>query len=163
MTGMRKSQPKIKSVKAGAPVTGVRRAPATAASGAGVHWTRVSAAAPEAVGASAPPAMRGETIGVRQLRDSLSEQLRSVRVGRTLTVTDHGEPIAMLVPYGLPAGVIRVLSEGRATWNGSKVRVTPPKYENTGQPLSELVIEMREEHEREFDEAIRAAPEDLRR
>lgn len=100
---------------------------------------------------------------MRELRDSFSERLRSVRAGKTLTVTDHGEPVAMLIPYGLPAGVIRMLSEGRATWSGRKVRITPPKYENTGQSLSDLVIQMREEHERELDEAIRAAPEDVRR
>lgn len=160
MMKARKAEPNRKSVKAVPFGAGVRGRAITA-SDTGVRRTRVPAAAPDR--SAGVPATRGETIGVRELRDSLSEQLRSVRVGRTLTVTDHGEPIAMIVPYGLPSGVIRLLSEGRATWSGRKVRITPPKYENTGQSLSDLVIQMREEHERELNEAIRAAPEDLRR
>lgn len=150
MTKTRKVEPKKKSVK-----TEVRKAEPRRRAAAGARAQK-----PDPEGLADP---RRPTIGVRELRDSLSEQLRSVRVGRTLTVTDHGEPIAMLVPYGLPASVIKMLSEGRATWNGGKVRITPPKYQNSGQPLSELVIQMREERERELDEAIRATPEDLRR
>ncbi len=163
MVKARKVEPNRNGVTTAASASVARHGSATAASEAGVHRTRVPAAAPDRGAGAGAPAERHETIGVRELRDSFSERLRSVRAGKTLTVTDHGEPVAMLIPYGLPAGVIRMLSEGRATWSGRKVRITPPKYENTGQSLSDLVIQMREEHERELDEAIRAAPEDVRR
>ena len=37
-------------------------------------------------------------IGIRELRDRLSKHLAQVRDGRTITVTDHGQPIARIVP-----------------------------------------------------------------
>jgi prevent-host-death family protein len=37
-------------------------------------------------------------IGIRQLRDELSRRLNEVREGRTITVTQHGRPIARIVP-----------------------------------------------------------------
>lgn len=39
-------------------------------------------------------------IGVRELRDTLSRQLAEVRAGHVVTVTDHGQPIARIVPVG---------------------------------------------------------------
>ena len=150
----RKAEPKKKSVKTAASGTGVRRRPATAA-------------VPDrgVMPATRQETTRQETIGVRELRDSFSERLRSVRAGKTLTVTDHGEPVAMLIPYGLPAGILRMLSEGTLTWSGSKHYPPPlPPYVPTGgKTLTDIVLEMREEHERELDIAIRSSAEDLRR
>ena len=123
---------------------------------------RVTAGAPD-LGASAP-AMRGETIGVRELRDSFSERLRSVRAGTTLTVTDHGEPVAMLIPYGLPAGVLRMLSEGTLTWSGSKDY--PPPFLLVAPiraPATDWYLEMKAEDDRALDAAIGASAADLRR
>ena len=37
-------------------------------------------------------------IGVRELREGLSRALRRVRAGETLEVTDHGRPVARIVP-----------------------------------------------------------------
>ena len=37
-------------------------------------------------------------IGIRELRDGLSRHLASVREGHTITVTDHGKPIARIIP-----------------------------------------------------------------
>ena len=33
-------------------------------------------------------------VGVRELRDGLSRHLATVREGHTITVTDHGRPVA---------------------------------------------------------------------
>lgn len=149
MAKTRKAEPKKKSVKSAASGTRVPR--------------RSAAATVRDVGARTP-AMREETIGVRELRDSFSERLRSVRAGKTLTVTDHGEPVAMLIPYGLPAGILRMLSEGALTWSGSKDYPPPlPPYVPTGEKsLTDFVLEMREEHDRALDRAISASAEDLR-
>lgn len=38
------------------------------------------------------------TVGVRELRDNLSRYLDLVREGATITVTDHGVPVATLAP-----------------------------------------------------------------
>lgn len=37
-------------------------------------------------------------IGIRELRDGLSRYLAEVRAGRVVTITDHGQPIARIVP-----------------------------------------------------------------
>lgn len=37
-------------------------------------------------------------IGVRELREGLSKVLRRVRAGETLEITDHGRPVARIVP-----------------------------------------------------------------
>lgn len=43
------------------------------------------------------------SVGIRELRDRLSHYLREVeRTGEPVTVTDHGRPIAELVPVAEP-------------------------------------------------------------
>ena len=39
-----------------------------------------------------------ETIGVRELRQNASRYLARVAKGETIQVTDHGRPVALLVP-----------------------------------------------------------------
>lgn len=85
-------------------------------------------------------------IGVRELRDGLSKHLHAVREGQEIVVTDHGKPVARLVPYDQPSPLDRLIADGL---------VTPPKDPRPsgklpepidlgpGVNLSELVIEMR--------------------
>lgn len=54
-------------------------------------------------------------VGVRDLRNSLSRHLAEVRAGRTVTVTDHGHPIARIVPIGAPSRFDQLVAEGRIT------------------------------------------------
>lgn len=44
-------------------------------------------------------------IGIRELRDGLSRYLAAVRGGDVVTVTDHGKPVARLVPYAAESGL----------------------------------------------------------
>jgi prevent-host-death family protein len=37
-------------------------------------------------------------IGIRELRESLSRALRRVRAGEILEITEHGRPVARIVP-----------------------------------------------------------------
>jgi prevent-host-death family protein len=53
-----------------------------------------------------------ESVGVRQLRDGLSRYLAEVRAGHTVTITDHGRPIARIVPVDEPIPLERLTSEG---------------------------------------------------
>ena len=39
-------------------------------------------------------------VGIADLKARLSEHLRAVRKGRTLTVLDRDRPVARIVPYG---------------------------------------------------------------
>lgn len=42
--------------------------------------------------------MKGDTVGVRELRQNLSVYLRQVAAGRSLRVTERGRTVAALVP-----------------------------------------------------------------
>jgi prevent-host-death family protein len=81
-------------------------------------------------------------VGVRELRDGLSRHLAEVRSGRTLTVTDHGRPIARIVPVDRPTRLERLIAEGR-------VRPAQRPKEDAPEPLlvqgtvSDLVSDQR--------------------
>jgi prevent-host-death family protein len=72
------------------------------------------------------------SVGVRELRDNLSEYLRRVREGELLVITDRGRPIGELGPAagGRVAERARALvRRGAATWSGGKPRGldSPPR------------------------------------
>jgi prevent-host-death family protein len=54
-------------------------------------------------------------VGVKEFRDSLSKHLANVRTGGTVTVTDHGRPVARLVPVGIPSKLEQLIADGRVT------------------------------------------------
>ncbi|MGH7641467.1 MAG: type II toxin-antitoxin system Phd/YefM family antitoxin [Candidatus Dormibacteria bacterium] len=43
-------------------------------------------------------------IGAYEAKTRLSELLREVEQGKRFTITKHGVPIALLLPFGSPAG-----------------------------------------------------------
>ena len=53
------------------------------------------------------------TVGVRGLRGTLSQYLAEVKRGHTVTITEHGTPIARLVPIGAPTALETLRKEGR--------------------------------------------------
>lgn len=79
---------------------------------------------------SQPRELAMETIGVRELKNSLSRVLKRIQAGARITVTDRGKPVAILGPAepspDLDA-VYRMVAEGRARWNGTK-----PKFPRHG-------------------------------
>jgi prevent-host-death family protein len=55
-----------------------------------------------------------ERVGVRELRQNLSVYLRRVKAGESLEVTEHGHPVAALVPMRDPDDPIeRMIADGR--------------------------------------------------
>ena len=55
-----------------------------------------------------------DRVGIRELRQQASALLKRVVGGETIEVTDHGHPIARIVP--LRAGILdQLVLEGRAT------------------------------------------------
>jgi prevent-host-death family protein len=63
-----------------------------------------------------------KTVGVRELKNRLSEYLRQVRSGASVLVTDRGEVVAELTPPGLgstdsavPPGLMALARRGLAT------------------------------------------------
>jgi len=81
-------------------------------------------------------------VGIRELRDGLSRHLAEVRKGRTLTVTDHGRPIARIVPVGAPGALERLIAEGRVRPAKRRKRPAPEPVATAG-TVSDLVAEQR--------------------
>jgi prevent-host-death family protein len=52
------------------------------------------------------------SVGIRELRDGLSKHIAAVRDGATITVTDHGEPVARISPIGVPTALERLIADG---------------------------------------------------
>ena len=61
-------------------------------------------------------------VGIADLKAHLSEYLRNVRRGQTLTVLDRKTPVARIVPYDAQAP----LEVRRATRNPKDLRLPPP-------------------------------------
>ena|ERR1700730_4617175 len=66
--------------------------------------------------------MNVKTVGIRELKNRLSEYLRQVRSGESLLVTDRGEVVAEFSPPGLtvadasvPAGLLALAKRGLVT------------------------------------------------
>lgn len=63
--------------------------------------------------------MARNVIGARELKTRLGTYLRRVREGRTLVVTDRGEPVAELRPLpsddSLPAALVKLSTKGTVT------------------------------------------------
>lgn len=81
-------------------------------------------------------------VGVRELRDQLSRHLAEVRQGRTVTVTDHGRPIARIVPVDRPTKLEQLRAEGRVQRAPTRKRPAPAPLA-TGGTVSDLVGEQR--------------------
>ena len=63
-----------------------------------------------------------KTVGVRELKNRLSEYLRHVRAGEAVLVTDRGEVVAELIPPGhgttdasVPPGLLALAKRGLVT------------------------------------------------
>lgn len=86
-------------------------------------------------------------VGTRELKNKLSEYLRRVKAGETITVTEHGRAIGQIIPASttVEEKMKAMTASGRVEWNGSKPRTYQTKVKNTGKrQLSDLVAEDRE-------------------
>jgi prevent-host-death family protein len=88
-------------------------------------------------------------VGARELKVRLGTYLRQVRQGRTLVVTDRGEPVAELRPLGGGGGMDAVLAKLAAL--GAVTRPTRRTLrpfrpiEIGGEPLSKAVLDDRDD------------------
>ncbi len=90
------------------------------------------------VAMSRPP----RSVGVRELKDSLSRYLRRVRAGETIVVTDRGRAVARLVPTEWTPGLVEMARSGELIpAERSRRRVLRPLPYRAGRKiLSDIVI-----------------------
>lgn len=81
-------------------------------------------------------------VGVRELRDGLSRHLGFVRDGHTITVTDHGRPVARIVPIGVPTKLEQLIAEGKVTAARRRRHPLPTPIDAAGS-VSDLIDEQR--------------------
>jgi prevent-host-death family protein len=83
-------------------------------------------------------------MGIRELRDSLTQTIRRVRAGETIEVTNDGEPVAVISPYRR-SRLDQLIAEGKAT-PGRQFRPPTKLYEAKG-PItaSEAILQDRAE------------------
>jgi prevent-host-death family protein len=88
----------------------------------------------------------GLQVGIKELRDGLSRYLDRVREGGTITVTDHGRPIARIRPVGRLTTYEQMKLDGRITPARVPKGTTPlpePVETTDGGSLMEFIDEQR--------------------
>lgn len=82
------------------------------------------------------------SIGIRELRDTLSKQIAAVREGETIIVTDHGKPVARIVPVTFRTTLEQLIAEGKVTpARMPKTSVDGPAAK--GVTISDLIADQR--------------------
>jgi prevent-host-death family protein len=86
-------------------------------------------------------------IGIRELKSTLSECVREVKAGRTIVVTDHGQPVARIIPeaMSLRERMDALRKAGTVAWSGHRLRRGKPAGKIRGdKTVADLIIENRE-------------------
>jgi prevent-host-death family protein len=92
-------------------------------------------------------AIREKQVGIRELKATLSECVREVKSGRTIVVTEHGQPVARLIPEGisLRERVEALRKVGAIAWSGRRLRPAKPVGKVRGaKTVADLIVENRE-------------------
>jgi prevent-host-death family protein len=88
-------------------------------------------------------------VGARELKTRLGTYLRRVREGRTVLVTDRGEPVAELRPLRrdarVPATLLKLSSQRTVTLPVRKSMAVFRPIQSQGRALSDAVLEDRED------------------
>ncbi|MGH2500280.1 MAG: type II toxin-antitoxin system Phd/YefM family antitoxin [Candidatus Limnocylindria bacterium] len=105
------------------------------------------------------------SVGVRDLKASLSSYLRRVRSGAALTVTDRGRPVARIIPAGIPAGLERLVRTGQLSWSGRKPALPSRslKLRGAGPSVAEMVGQDRRDRDDAIFDAVWPKPKRRRR
>ncbi len=85
--------------------------------------------------------------GVRELKNRLSYYLELAKQGESITITDRGKEIAVILPIASNQEeeyAMKLVREKRATWAGGKPVGAAKGMRWPGKPLSQVVIEERE-------------------
>src|SRR5215472_9373623 len=83
-----------------------------------------------------------DRVGIRELKQNSSAVIRRVTAGETIEVTEHGRPVARIVPLRATSTLDQLVAEGRATQPEGDLLAVPPLRPAAGaRPLTELLAE----------------------
>jgi prevent-host-death family protein len=89
-----------------------------------------------------------ETVaGIRELKNRLSQYLKEVKRGRSITITERGKVVATIVPAHQPPVVEklkRLAKSGLGTWRGGKPKGASRSAVVKGTPVGNIVLEQRQ-------------------
>jgi prevent-host-death family protein len=84
------------------------------------------------------------SVTITELKAHLAEYLRRVQDGERFHITVRGKEVADIVPADLERSALwRMVESGQAHWSGGKPKIPRNLPINTGQPLSDIVLEDR--------------------
>ncbi|HWO41615.1 MAG TPA: type II toxin-antitoxin system prevent-host-death family antitoxin [Candidatus Eisenbacteria bacterium] len=88
-----------------------------------------------------------ETVaGIRELKNRLSYYLREVKKGRSISVSERGKIVAIIVPAQQHPDVEKLKNlarSGLGTWRGGKPKGASRSIVVKGKPVGDIVIEDR--------------------
>lgn len=85
-----------------------------------------------------------KSIGIRELRQNASAVVRRVAAGESLEVTNHGRPMARIVPLAQGSDLDQLVAQGRATMaRGELLEVAAISLPPGSPTLSEALARMR--------------------
>ena len=82
-------------------------------------------------------------VGIRELRAGLSRYMEQVKQGEEIVVTEHGKPVARLVPMNGERKIDRLIREGVVIPARSRTGWRPERLIPVEGSVSEIVIEQR--------------------
>jgi prevent-host-death family protein len=85
-------------------------------------------------------------VGIRELKNNLSQYLNKVKQGENLAITDRGKIIAYILPAEKSPNhdeLLRMVREEKASWKGGKPSGSAKPAVTEGKPVSEIVTEER--------------------
>jgi prevent-host-death family protein len=83
------------------------------------------------------------SVGIRELKENLSEYVNKARQGEEIVVTDRGKEIARVLPISRERSAVnRLVESGRAAWSGGKPKGLQG-IKVKGKKISETVLEGR--------------------
>jgi len=85
-------------------------------------------------------------LGIRELRENMAATLRQVQAGEAVEITDHGHPVARLVPVRYRSRYEQLVAEGRiipAEEPRRLLEYDPPPLAPGERPSSEILAELR--------------------
>ena len=82
------------------------------------------------------------TVGIRELRANLSGYVSAVKLGRSYTLTEHGKPVARLVPVPGASAYEKLVQDGVIQPSYNELSALEPPLQAQG-TVSDLIGDQR--------------------